>query len=104
MVTRPKTASKPSTLPPKNKVKKPDPTPEECKIASTEAPDNPWGLDKSQYYIELGGVSKFLHFRNSLKKAPSAQNIDDDPFFRASTEADSYQLIRNIENVLHLLD
>ena len=31
--------------------------------------DNPWANDplgQPQYYIELGGVSKFLHFRRTL--------------------------------------
>ena len=37
---------------------------EETKATNSVVADNPWGLDESQYYIELGGVSKFLQFRN----------------------------------------
>ena len=58
---------------------------EESKGGTTasSAADNPWGLDQSQYYIELGGVAKFLQFRSTLKKPISAiqqQEADDDPF------------------------
>jgi len=71
------------------------------------AADNPWGLDESQYYIELGGVSKFLQFRKTLKQAPQgnwqlADAAVSDPFSNC-TKSDA-TLSDNIDRVLHLLD
>ena len=40
--------------------------------------DNPWGLDQSQYYIELGGVSKFLRYKESLVKKENKEEDELD--------------------------
>mmetsp|Transcript_6925 Transcript_6925/g.8297 ORF Transcript_6925/g.8297 Transcript_6925/m.8297 type:complete len:95 (-) Transcript_6925:416-700(-) len=94
-------------------MKKTNEKPEEAKSlqvkaeASLAAKDNPWGLDESQYYIELGGVSKFNSYRKSLKRAPTGASLhgeDDfeDPF--TSSKDNSASLISQIEKVLSLLD